>query len=339
MTIFVSFGCVAFWDHPLHVASPSKGNSMCFFKKILSAFLISFGFTYSVHADIVGGDEVQDQDPIRDSTAALYSPSPDGRGGALCTASLIGRDTAVTAAHCIEPGAKPVMLFGKDVHGASVRRPVVGSVVNPAWKEKQGKGMDQGDIAVVKFGGGMPEGYHPVAMDPDGSSIKKGDRATLAGYGISNARTHEGAGVLRKTQVRVADGRSGKKEMVLDQSHGHGACHGDSGGPAYIRRGGKTVLAGVTNRSYPNSAPDDCAHEVIYTKVGAYRPWIEKSEKKLNSSPNPGALRLQRKTLAHTTRVKNRIAKADTTPTSRKTRVLSERKSFRRKMIRTARRK
>ena len=31
-------------------------------------------------ADIVGGEEVKSNDPIRASTAALYSPSPGGRG-------------------------------------------------------------------------------------------------------------------------------------------------------------------------------------------------------------------------------------------------------------------
>jgi secreted trypsin-like serine protease len=83
--------------------------------------------------------------------------------------------------------------------------------------------------------------------------------------------------------VGVADPRSGKSEMILDQSRGHGACHGDSGGPAFVRQGKKMVLAGVTNRSYPSQAPDDCAHRVVYTKVSAYRSWIQKGEAKLHS--------------------------------------------------------
>ena len=69
--------------------------------------------------------------------------------------------------------------------------------------------------------------------------------------------------------------------MILDQSHGHGACHGDSGGPAYIQKNGKMILAGVTNRSYPSSASDDCAHQVVYTKVHAYESWIKKNKQKL----------------------------------------------------------
>lgn len=230
---------------------------------------------------IVGGMEVPASDPIQRSTAALYSPSPNGTGGALCTASLISRDTAVTAAHCLQgPSYAPVMIFGSNVRSPdSVKRPVTGEVVHPGYGRH--RGMDQGDIAVVKFGGGLPNGYKPAALDTK-ESVKKGERVVLAGYGVSDARTRAGAGVLRKAEVSVADPRPGKSEMIFDQSHGRGACHGDSGGPAYFRRGRRMILGGVTNRSYPNTAADDCAHKVVYTKIAAYRPWIEKSEAKLN---------------------------------------------------------
>ena len=152
--------------------------------------------------------------------------------------------------------------------------------MHPDWGSR-GSGMDQGDIALVKFGGGLPAGYKRVSAMNDSSSIRKGARVVLAGYGISNARERSGAGRLRKAEVRVAESRTGKQEMILDQSHGQGACHGDSGGPAFLRRKGKLILAGLTNRSYPAQAPDDCAHQVVYTKVPAYRRWILSNERKL----------------------------------------------------------
>ena len=222
-------------------------------------------------------------DPIQRSTAAFYAPSSNGPGGSLCTASLISRNTAVTAAHCLGGSSySPVMIFAPNVRSPdSVQRPVTGSVVNPVWGQRSARALDQGDIAVVKFGGGLPKGYRPATLDGV-DETRKGDAAILAGYGVANARTHEGAGVLRKTTVKVANARHGKSEMIFDQSHGRGACHGDSGGPAYFQRGRKMVLGGITNRSYPNSASDDCAHKVVYTKVAAYRPWIEKSETELN---------------------------------------------------------
>lgn len=145
--------------------------------------------------------------------------------------------------------------------------------------------MDQGDIALVRFPGGLPKGYQKIGIADSDKALKKGSATALAGYGISNARTKTGAGTLRKTTVRVSDLRKGKSEMILDQSHGHGACHGDSGGPAFVRYRGKSALAGVTNRSYPDGAADDCAHKVVYTKVSAYKDWIKRNEKALRRQP------------------------------------------------------
>jgi hypothetical protein len=247
-------------------------------------FSLLLGFTSLSHALIIGGVDLTAHDPVERSTAALYSPSANSTGGALCTASLIGKNMAVTAAHCIQSGGyAPVMIFGPNVRSPeSVQRPVTGEAVNPAWNQNAGRGMDQGDIAVVKFGGGLPPGYKAAALASPTDEIQKGESAVLAGYGISNASTQQGAGVLRKTTVQVDNPRRGKSEMILDQSHGRGACHGDSGGPAYFQRSKKMVLAGVTNRSYPNSAADDCGHKVVYTKIAAYRPWIQTSEDRLN---------------------------------------------------------
>ena len=170
----------------------------------------------AAHALIVGGVDMTAHDSIQRSTAAMYEPSGNGTGGALCTASLIGRNTALTAAHCVQKGGySPVMIFGPNVRSPeSVQLPVTGVAVNPAWQQKQGRGMDQGDIAVVKFAGKVPSGYHPAALDSEKSQIKKGDTAVLAGYGVSNAKTHEGAGVLRKTSVAVSSIRKGKSEMM-----------------------------------------------------------------------------------------------------------------------------
>src|SRR5579859_6732513 len=83
-------------------------------------------------ADIVGGVDIQPPDPVGRSTAALYEPGPGGEG-ALCTASIIGPHTAVTAAHCVDPrGRKPVMIFGDDVRSPQRElRPVSQVAVNP----------------------------------------------------------------------------------------------------------------------------------------------------------------------------------------------------------------
>lgn len=251
---------------------------------LLSFFLIAsqaFAEDY-----MIGGQDVKASDPIQASTVGIFDSAPDGKSGALCTGTLIRKDMAVTAAHCLEGGSgKPTLIFGPDLHAASApRRQAEAVAINPKYKVHAGKGMDQGDIAIVKFGGKLPKGYKTVPILNSERDIKTGSRVTLAGYGISNSQTKAGAGKLRRADVSVFNNRPGKSEMILDQSHGRGACHGDSGGPAYLKRGRKIVLAGVTNRGYPARAPDDCAHKVVYTKLPAYKSWIEKSEKSLEKT-------------------------------------------------------
>lgn len=241
---------------------------------------------------ILGGQEVKSADPVQASTVGVYSPSPGGQGGALCTGTLIRSDIALTAAHCIPTdGVKPVLIFGRDLHSAKAQhRAATAVAVDPKWRTHQGIGMDQGDVALVKFGGGMPAGYHQVPTVSSEAAIRTGGVVELAGYGVNNARTHAGAGKLRKTQVRIVDSRPGKSEMIMDQSKGHGACHGDSGGPAFVKSSSGIALAGLTNRGYPDRAPDDCAHQVVYTKVPAYKRWIQANEKKLEARHAPAAL-------------------------------------------------
>jgi len=265
---------------------------------------------------IVGGESVNSQDPIQASTVGIFDPSPDGKSGSLCTGTLVRRDMALTAAHCISNSqTEPSLIFGPNLHSPSApHRQADAVAINPKWKTHAGKGMDQGDIALVKFRGGLPKGYKTISAVGSDQEIHAGSEVTLAGYGISDAQKKTGAGELRETQVPILKNRPGKSEMILDQSHGRGACHGDSGGPAFLRRGNKMVLAGVTNRGYPNRAPDDCRHQVVYTKVPAYRSWIQSSEKKLaakRSSRAPESLRKNSKALA-TTRLKSRSILAKT---------------------------
>ena len=264
---------------------------------LLSLWLLGAAGQVAIAEDlIVGGQNVARRDPIADSTVGVFSPNADGHSGALCLGTLIRKDIALPAAHCIQPGTKPVLIFNRDLHApGAIHRVAQGVSVNPKWAKRAGKGMDQGDIALVKFGGPTPAGYHPVLPVSSDSAIRNGEKVTLAGYGITNARTHAGAGRLRRAEGSVLNSRPGKSEMILDQAHGRGACHGDSGGPAFVKTRGGISLAGLTNRSYPDSAPDDCAHDVVYTKLPAYKSWIARSEKKLESNSPSNSFRKRMK--------------------------------------------
>ncbi len=232
---------------------------------------------------IIGGQEVSASDQVAQVTVAVYD-----RAGGLCTGSLIDKDLVLTAAHCVESGAKSLsVLFTRNINsmGNAPVAKVLGAVTPPGWTGvDNAEGIDQHDIALIRFKGALPAGYKVADTLTDSSELAPGVTTLLAGYGISTATANDPmgmtAGVLRKAEVSI-ESKLGKTEIVLDQTTGKGACHGDSGGPAYLVEDGKLILWGVTNRGYPDNAPDDCAHKAVYTNLNAYRAWLNEAAAQL----------------------------------------------------------
>ncbi|MGK5089061.1 trypsin-like serine protease [Bdellovibrionota bacterium FG-2] len=225
---------------------------------------------------IVGGSLVNATDVISKSTVGLIN------GGALCTASIIDVDLAVTAAHCVEMDEGIGLVFAQDMRAPKAKVvQVTGVVVNPTWWSNQSNEKNTGDIALVSFAGGIPAGFSKVKLLTKAAALKKGGSITLAGYGITDAYTQVGAGTLRKADVTILNPKFSTTEILFDQSSGRGGCHGDSGGPAFIKSGADLLLVGVTSRGYPANAPDDCIHQSIYTKITSYSSFLKKAAKTL----------------------------------------------------------
>src|SRR6185437_2455079 len=218
---------------------------------------------------IVGGTLVSPNDPVAATTVLVTD------GNFICTGSLIDTDMVVTAAHCTAAQVSDLrIVFATDINklNQSEVRAITGLQANPGWQGENSTGADQHDIALMRIDGSLPAGYHPANLlsASDSSALRKGETAVLAGYGITDAQSQDGAGVLRKVDVKISK-QLGKTEVILDQRDGKGACHGDSGGPAFTADG---QLWGVTNRGYPDNAPDDCVHYAVYTRIQAYASWI-----------------------------------------------------------------
>jgi secreted trypsin-like serine protease len=250
---------------------------------------------------IIGGEDVLASDPVATTTVALIGETVElGKKQVyLCTASIIADDTVVTAAHCVANALddKVTLVFGTDLttKGSTVVAAVHSNGIIYPKQYGTVRGRDQHDIAVVHFDGGLPDGFKPAEVLPAGTALTTGEGVLLAGYGISDALAETGDGVLRKTTVTLKDPAFGKTEVLLDQSQGHGACHGDSGGPAFVQVGSTSYLFGVTNRGYSDKppapkpvtapgvaapkgpAPDDCAEDAVYTRIDAYSKWIAKA--------------------------------------------------------------
>jgi secreted trypsin-like serine protease len=240
---------------------------------IVGFILVTQSIVASASDYIVGGAAVKKNDPIAATTVAVLN------GDALCSGSIVSDDLVVTAAHCVGPDKSQMkIVFKKSLKGELPTAAVLGYVVPKEYAGDKASGKDQNDIALVRFEGSLPEGYRAAQILPATEILRDGETVTLAGFGITRAKTHVGAGTLRKVEVTIENAEYGKSEVLLDQTHQKGACHGDSGGPAFVMDdNGDPLLWGVTSRAAPSTAPDDCAHQAIYTSVRAFSHFLDEA--------------------------------------------------------------
>ncbi|MDR3607413.1 MAG: trypsin-like serine protease [Oligoflexia bacterium] len=259
-------------------------------------------------ASIVGGTDVQADDPIASTTVMLFGQvtETDPKTGQaqtgvyICTASIISQDTLVSAGHCVaETLAAPTdptklyVVFGQALPNGAVFgqtpfeqiiadpsvHPIYGYVAHPQWlgadNQQALSQPDAHDISVIRFKGGLPQGYTTATLLPADVTLQKGEEVTLAGYGITNAKTQDGAGTLRQVNVKV-DGPYGQTEMAVAETAKHGSCSGDSGGPAFLNVNGQLQLWGATSRGN-----QDCTKDGIYTMISAYTDFISQAQTQL----------------------------------------------------------
>lgn len=226
---------------------------------ILLGFFLTLNFA-NAREKIVGGEPALSDGQIARTTVMIIGQLEKSQY--ICTGSILDKDMIVTAAHCLK--AKPEKL--RLVFGTETR--VVDGYIRAKYD----------DIGLIRVHGGIPSVFQPAKLFS--GSLRAGDPVIVAGFGITNAKTGSGAGTLREAEVKI-ESALGETEVLIDQSVGRGACHGDSGGPAYAINGNQLLLWGVISRAYSEMADDDCAHGVVYLRIAAFDSWIRQAVRKL----------------------------------------------------------
>jgi len=209
------------------------------------------------------------------------SVSPD----IYCSGTLVTPEVVVTAAHCLTtvkgrkvrttPPSEVAISVGDGTYTDpdGVAYAAVETLVHPGYDDK----ALLNDIALVRVSPPVTE-VTPVPVLPHAlgfSASDFGETLNFAGFGDDEygqynvkLQANGSLGGLGCTVSGCFDSGDAATQISYNQ-YSSGPCFGDSGGPAFVNRGGTWYLAGVT--SYGDNY---CTQYGVSTRVDAFESWI-----------------------------------------------------------------
>jgi V8-like Glu-specific endopeptidase len=168
--------------------------------------------------------------------------------GGMCTATLIRRNVAITAAHCVEyrsadsPGRRLGVLTLEPAGGAPVEFAIDGY---KAYSGSNDPGVR--DVALLRLAGPVPAAVARPARLAD-RAPQPGEQILWMGYGCGRRGFH--------------DEHSGRKQKLVFAFGGtDNSCPGDSGGPSFLGPDGPVFR--VTSGYYTNGGGDIFGDAVV----------------------------------------------------------------------------
>lgn len=246
---------------------------------------------------IVGGSILSTGNELSSSTVMVLHKNYKDEIS-ICTGTLIDKDKVLTAAHCTSLfGGKSVIAFSNNascVAAAPKRtlRVVTNEAVHKDYSYWNKNDFDNSsaDLAIMKFSGGLPEGYKVRELPAKSFSTAAVDELVMAGYGVTSEKAKD-SGTLRFTTTSAANilgdsfhleiiGKtvSVEKTVIVEQPI-KGVCTGDSGGPLYVKTKNGLTLIGITSMGADNKARDEesarvCHGVALFTDVREHLDWI-----------------------------------------------------------------
>jgi hypothetical protein len=215
-----------------------------------------------------------------------------GSSGTACTATAIGRDLLLTAAHCVQPGSDY-----KLVASAPGQSPVLKAVArierHPQFElQRLLSHLATADVALVKLPEPLAARIPPARLGGEAELAAVGDALVVAGYGVSVRGDGRTGGTVRAASL-VVTGQPGPLQIRLFDpltkglAAGLGACAGDSGAPAFRAFGDDIKIIGVVSWSTGPNLTAGCGGLTGITPLARYRAWILDAARKLGTALPP----------------------------------------------------
>lgn len=246
------------------------------------AFLLSVAFATPAFA--ISGNAP----PASSFAATSIVMLVDSHGG-LCTGTAIARDLILTAAHCVaRPATYRVRLTKESgpIEVATTRSHPGFNMTNYVANRATA------DVALVKLKAPLPASVMPASLGGT-RRVAVGEMMIVAGFGATRDNNEQGAGEPRMAPL-VVTGKPGSLQIRLqdpetrNERAGLGSCTGDSGGPAFGRKGesGGEVMGVVSWSTAPRNEAG-CGGLTGLTPLLNYRAWIVDTAKALGSPLSP----------------------------------------------------
>jgi secreted trypsin-like serine protease len=234
----------------------------------------------------------------------------------MCTGSLVDKNIILTAAHCVpaDQDAQDVEIaFSVDpicqMHNEgqhNALRQAEQIIKHPEYEAKT-DGFTKVDLAMIRFQGEAPAGEKILKLLIKSVNLTATSRVVIAGYGQTtdyNSMDAEGT-ILRTAQITpVMDSDAPEKItysntlpiLFFDQSHGSGACAGDSGGPTllqmpdseYVVIGVNSAVDSTTKAGFGDQKDVTCMRGLRSASVYHQQNWIHATHAVLRTGVSIG---------------------------------------------------
>jgi len=185
----------------------------------------------------------------------VFAHAAGATSGSICTGTIIGPHTVLTAAHCVSPasiGANQVIDLLPGTTLALPGIPTTTRTFNPSWNINNLEGChDEGILHTAQT-------LSPICGR---AALNTGASLRIVGYG-SNTHANGGVGTKRQATVSIVGFNN---VLVQDGTSNRQTCHGDSGGPAF--QGANVV--GVTSFGSDRSATSVCFGGGFHCRIDA----------------------------------------------------------------------